>query len=257
MENSGRSYNSRELVSVMASRVLEDGKIVFVGAGIPLIAAALAQKTRAPHLTIVFEGGSVGPEIKPEYVPLSTNEMRAGTRAFMMPSVQEVFLFQQRGYVDYSFLGAAQIDKFGNINTTVIGSWDKPKVRLPGSGGANDLISSAIRTIVVTMHEKRRFVEKVDFVTSPGFLGGSESRRKSGLIFGGVYKIVTDLGIMGFENDDKEMCLEAVHSGVSVDDVLSNTGFKLRVSPDVKVTESPTAEELRILRSLDPKRYYI
>ncbi len=257
MESSGQPYNSRELVTVMASRVLEDGKVVFVGAGIPLIAAALAQKTKAPQLTIVFEGGSIGPEIKPEYIPLSTNEMRAGTRAFMMPSVQEVFLFQQRGYVDYAFLGAAQIDRFGNINTTLIGSWDAPKVRLPGTGGANDLISCATKTIVVTMHEKRRFVEKVDFVTSPGFLTGFKARQQSGLIFGGVHKVVTDLGVLGFENEDREMCLEAVHSGIKVDDVLKNTGFKLKVSENLSVTASPTAEELEILRSLDPARHYL
>ncbi len=257
MQSSQALYNPRELVAVMASRLLEDGKVAFVGAGLPLISAALAQKTHAPHLTMIFEGGSIGPEINPRYIPLSTNEMRASSRALMVPSCLQTLLFQQRGYVDYAFIGAAQIDRYGNVNTTVIGPIEKPKVRLPGSGGANDLISSASKTIIVTMHEKRRFVEKVDFVTSPGFLEGKHTREESGLIFGGVHKVVTDLGIFGFENDEKEMCLEAVHPGVSVDDVVANTGFKIKVSKNVRITEAPTNQELQIARSLDPERRYL
>ncbi len=251
------SYNPRELVAVMASRLLEDKKIAFVGAGLPLISAAVAQKTQAPNLTMIFEGGSIGSEIDPHYIPLSTNEMRASSRALMVPGCLQTFLFQQRGYVDYAFIGAAQIDKFGNVNTTVIGSLDAPKVRLPGSGGANDLISSATKTIVVTLHEKRRFVEKVDFITSPGYLTGRKARRDSGLLFGGVHKVVTDLGILGFEDDDREMRLEAVHPGISVDNVIKNTGFELSISPKVGVTDQPTVEELKIVRSLDPERRYL
>ena len=252
--SSSREYTKSELLVVMTARLLEDRKTVFVGIGLPMLAAALAQRTHAPRITIIFEGGVIAPEIKPAMLPLSTNEVRAARRALALPTIDDIFFYQQRGYIDYGILGAAQIDKYGNINTSVIGSYEKPKVRLPGSGGANDIASTCSKVIISTLHEKRRFVEKVDFITSPGYLQGGESRRQSGLIFGGPYKVITDLAILGFDEKTKHMRLEAVYEGVTIDEVLSNTGFELLMSDEIKIIPPPTKEEIKTLRSIDPER---
>jgi len=249
-------YTSAELVAVMSARTLEDNKVVFAGAGLPLISSILAQKTHAPHLTIVFEVGSIAPQVRIDKLPMSTNEARVTYRAVMLPSIADNFSFMQRGFIDYGFLGGAQIDKYGNINSSIIGSYDRPKVRLPGSGGANDIISSCNKIIIAAHHEKRRFVEKVDFITSPGYLHGGDSREKSGLIFGRLYKVITNLGIMSFDEKSRQMKLEAVHPGVSVKDVIENTGFELIIPEKVSITTPPTERELKILRELDPQRKY-
>src|SRR3989440_3885454 len=200
----------------MAARELRDNTTVFAGVGVPLLAAALAKQRHAPRLTLVIEGGIIGPEIAPGRLPVSTNEMRAGRRATMLPAITDAFLFAQRGFVDTGFMGGAQIDRYGNINTTVIGEYARPKVRLPGTGGANDIASLCREVIIVTAHEKRRFVPRVDFVTSPAWLRGDGSRRAAGLLFGGVSRVVTTLGILGFEPDSRRMRIEAVHPGVAV-----------------------------------------
>ena len=249
-------YNTAELVVVMSSRVLEDNKVVFAGAGLPLISSILAQKTHAPHLTMVFEVGSIAPDVRPGTLPPSTNEARVTYRAVMLPTTVDNFSLQQRGFIDYGFLGGAQIDKYGNINTSIIGSYDKPKVRLPGSGGGNDIISTCTKIIIATHHEKRRFVEKVDFITSPGYLHGGGSREKSGLIFGGISKVITHLAVMSFDETRRQMKLEAVHPGVTMEDVIENTGFELIIPEKVSVTEPPTERELKILRELDPDQKY-
>jgi len=175
----------------------------------------------------------------------------------MLVGINEVFLLTQRGFLEVGFMGGAQIDRHGNVNTTVVGSYEKPKVRLPGSGGANDIISLCRRTVLVTIHEKRRFVPKVDFVTSPGFLDGGEDRRRSGLIFGGVSNMVTDLGMMGFDEKTKEMRLESLHPGVTLDRVIENTGFELLIPDFIPVTEPPTQAELDELRRLDPDHRFL
>ena len=173
------SFTASELLAVMGSRQLNDDTTVFAGVGVPLLAAALAQQRHAPKLTMVIEGGIIGPQIRPGRLPVSTNEMRAAHRAQMLPGITDTFLFAQRGFLDYGFMGGAQIDQYGNINTSVVGSdyW-KPKVRLPGTGGANDIASLCREVIILTAHEKRRFVAKVDFVTSPAWLGGDGSRAR-------------------------------------------------------------------------------
>ncbi len=173
--------NASELLAVIAARQLRDDTTVFAGVGVPLLAAALAKRRHAPRLTMVIEGGIIGPQIAPGRLPVSTNEMRAGHRATMLPGITDAFLFAQRGFVDVGFMGGAQIDQYGNINTSVLGAdyWH-PKVRLPGTGGANDIASLCREVIIVTAHEKRRFVERVDFVTSPSWLSGDGSRRAAG-----------------------------------------------------------------------------
>lgn len=248
-------YNTAELVTIMSSRVLEDGKIVFAGAGLPLVASVLAQKTHAPSLTILFEGGVIGPFVEPGKLPPSTNEQRAGRKANMLLPITDVLLLQQRGYVDYGFLGGAQIDKHGNINSSFIGDPRNPKVRLPGTGGGND-IASLSKVIVAMHHEKKRFLEKVDFVTSPGYLDGYDSREKAGLIAGGVYKVITHLAVLGFDEKSRRMKLEAIHPGTTVEEVQERTGFELVIPGKVERTKPPTAEELRILRGLDPDKRY-
>ena len=251
-------YNAQELLAVVASRELRDDTTVFAGVGVPLLAAALARQRQAPRLTMVIEGGIIGPEIAPGRLPISTNEMRAAFRATMLPAITDAFLFAQRGFVDVGFMGGAQIDPFGNINTSVLGGdyW-KPKVRLPGTGGANDIASLCREIIIVTAHEKRRFIPKVDFVTSPGWLDGDGSRGRSGLLFGGVSRVVTTLGTLGFDPVTRRMRIEAVHPGATLETIRENTGFELLEAPEISPTAPPTLDELAMLRALDPDRRFL
>jgi glutaconate CoA-transferase subunit B len=251
------SVTANELLAVMGSRELRDEQTVFTGVGAPMLAAGLAQRLHAPGLTMVIEGGIVGPEWKPGWLPISTNEMRAAYRARMLPAITDLFLLAQRGFLDVGFIGGAQIDPYGNVNTTVIGSFDKPRLRLPGSGGANDITSLCREIIILTTHEPRRFVEKVDFVTSPGHLAGGDSRERAGLLFGRVSRVVTTLGVFGFTRDTRRMRLEAVHPGVTVDDVRAATPFALDTADPVAETAPPSDRELSILRELDPKRQFL
>jgi len=251
----GSLYSSSELLAVMSARLLRDGQVVFAGVGIPLLAATLAQRLHCPGLTILFEGGTVGAFVEPGKLPPSTNEQRCTRRANMVLSSTDVLLLLQRGYVDVGFMGGAQIDQYGNLNSSFIGDPQHPTSRLPGTGGGND-IASLTHMIVAMKHEKRRFVRAVDFVTSPGFLIGNNSRRDAGLIAGGMYRVVTDLGMLGFEADSKRMELLAVHPGVTADQVQQNTGFELLVAPDLPTTDPPAEDELAVLRHLDPDRVY-
>lgn len=249
-------YNASELISVMSARALKNGNVVFAGAGLPLVSAILAQHTHAPQLTILFEGGVIGPEVAPGKLPPSTNEARCARQASKLLSITDVLLLMQRGYVDYGFLGGAQIDQHGNLNSSFIGDPDRPKVRLPGTGGAND-IASMTKVIVAMRHEKRRFVESVDFVTSPGYLKGDGTRRAAGLLAGGVHLVITHLGLLDFDPKRGRMRLKALHWGVEVEEVRENTGFELLIPKKIPRTKPPTARELESLRALDPERRYI
>ncbi len=255
MTTNTSDYSASELLAVMSARLLRDGQVVFAGVGIPLLAATLAQRLHAPGLTILFEGGVIGAFIEPGKLPPSTNEQRCTRRANMVLSSIDVLLLLQRGYIDIGFMGGAQIDQYGNLNSSFIGDPQRPTTRLPGSGGGND-IASLTQMIVAMKHEKRRFVNRVDFVTSPGFLSGEETRREAGLITGGMYRVVTDLGIFGFEQRSKRMQLVALHPGVNTEQVQSNTGFELLTAPDLAVTDPPGDNELAALRHLDPERLY-
>jgi glutaconate CoA-transferase subunit B len=174
----------------------------------------------------------------------------------MLLSITDILLLQQRGYVDYGFLGGAQIDQYGNLNSSFIGDPEKPKVRLPGTGGANDIASLASKILVAMHHEKKRFVEKVDFITTPGYLHGGTSREEAGLTVGGVHQVITHLGIFGFDKKTRKMQIEALHPGASMEEVRERTGFELIVPKDLPYTEPPAEEELRILRALDPDQRY-
>src|ERR1700730_6662363 len=226
------AYTASELLAVMSARLLGDGQVVFAGVGIPLLAATLAQRLHAPGLTILFEGGVIGAFIEPGKLPPSTNEQRCTRRANMVLSSTDVLLLLQRGYVDIGFMGGAQIDQYGNLNSSFIGepsgAIGRPATRLPGTGGGND-IASLTQMIVAMKHEKRRFVEHVDFVTSPGYLSGSDSRREAGLTAGGMFRVVTALGLLGFDGRSKRMKLLALHPGVAAARVQESTGFALAI----------------------------
>lgn len=250
-----RNYTASELLAVMSGRLLKDGQVVFAGVGIPLLAATLVQRLHGPGLTILFEGGTIGAFVVPGQLPPSTNEQRCTRRANMVLSSTDVLLLLQRGYVDIGFMGGAQIDQYGNLNSSFIGDAENPTTRLPGTGGGNDIASLA-QMIVAMKHEKRRFVEKVDFITSPGFIRGGTSRRDSGLLAGGMYRVVTDLAIMGFDEETKRIKVLQLHPGVTFEEVQDNTGFELLLDPKVGVTEPPTERELAVLRHLDPDRLY-
>ena len=249
------NYTASELLAVMSARLLLDGQIIFAGVGIPLLAATLAQRVHAPSLTILFEGGVIGPYIVPGELPPSTNEQRCTRKANMVLPITDVMLLLQRGYIDIGFMGGAQIDRYGNLNSSFIGDPEQPKIRLPGTGGGND-ISSLTNIIVAMKHEKRRFVPKVDFITSPGFLGGGTSRADAGLVSGGMFRVVTDLAIMGFDEQSKEMKVLSLHEGVSNEQVQDNTGFELAFDDTVQTTQAPAPEELAVVRELDPESLY-
>lgn len=249
-------YTANEIIAILSARQLKDGMVVFAGVGIPLLAATLAQRLHCPGLTILFEGGVIGAFVEPGKLPPSTNDQRCTVRANMVLGSAEVLLLLQRGYVDVGFMGGAQIDQYGNLNSSFIGDPKKPKTRLPGTGGGND-IASLTNMIVAMKHEKRRFVENVDFITSPGWIRGKDTRRQSGLPFGGMFRVVTELAIFGFDEERRRMKPLTLNLGVTRDEVQDRTGFTLEFDSDVGVTEPPTEHELSVLRMLDPDRLYI
>lgn len=245
------SYTAAELMACVAARLLEDRKSVFVGTGLPMIATMLAQRTHAPNLLIIFEAGGIGPQMP--VLPISVGDSRTFHKAVAASSMHDVMSACQAGYVDYGFLGAAMIDMYGNINTTVIGKWERPKVRLPGSGGANDIGSLCHRTIIIARQDKRRFAEKVDFITTPGYLIGPGARERAGLPEGtGPYRVITQLGVYGFAEKTKRLQLLAVHPCVTLDDIKANSSFEILISQEIGTTGPPTHEERRILHEIDP-----
>ncbi|MCR4405120.1 MAG: 3-oxoacid CoA-transferase [Candidatus Acetothermia bacterium] len=252
-----RAYSSTELMICVAARLMEDGTGAFIGTGIPMLAAALAKRLYAPNLVPIFEFGGIGASL--EDLPLGVGDIRTFHKALMAAGICDVMETATRGLIEYGFLGGAQIDPYGNLNSTVIGDHDRPKVRLPGSGGANDVGSLCWRTIAIMKHDKRRFVEKVDFLTTPGYLDGPGARERAGLPAGtGPYRVVSDLALLGYDDKTKRMKLLAVNPGVTVEQVVENTGFELIIPKKVGQNEPPTREELAALREeIDPHRLYI
>jgi len=249
-------YTSAELLTINAARLLRDGDTVFVGVGLPNLACNLARRTHAPNLLMIYEAGVIGAQ--PARLPLSIGDPTLVSGALAVCSMYDIFTFYlQRGNVDVGFMGGAQIDRFGNINATVIGDYAHPKVRLPGSGGSMEIAAWANRCYLLTPHSKRRFPEKLDFRTSAGFLSGRAERLAANLRGGGMLAVVTDLGIM--EPDETgELVLTALHPGVTADQVRENTGWTLKVAESLQATLPPDPEELRILREdLDPQGIYL
>lgn len=250
------AYSSSELMTINAARLLRDGDVVFVGVGLPNLACNLARRTHAPNLVMIYEAGVIGAQ--PARLPLSIGDPTLVSGALAVCSMYDIFAFYlQRGNVDVGFLGGAQIDRFGNINATVIGPYAHPKVRLPGSGGSMEIAAWANRCYILTPHQKRRFPEKLDFRTSAGFLSGRSERQAANLRGGGPQAVVTDLGIM--EPDETgELVMTALHPGASLEQARENTGWDLKSASALRLTQPPAAEELRILRQeLDPTGIYL
>lgn len=250
------SYSASELMCINAARLLRDGDVVFVGVGLPNLACNLARRTHAPNLQLIYEAGVIG--ARPARLPLSIGDPTLVSGAVSVCGMFDIFSqYLQRGNIDVGFLGGAQIDRFGNINATVIGDYARPKVRLPGSGGSMEIAAWANRCYILTPHQKRRFPEKLDFRTSAGFMGGRLERAAARLRGGGPQAVVTDLGIL--EPDESgELVLTALHPGAAVEQAQANTGWALKAAAQLRITAPPSAEELRILREdLDPQGIYL
>jgi glutaconate CoA-transferase subunit B len=246
------TYSSTELLACLAARSLADNQSVFVGTGLPLVAGMLAQKTHAPGLLLFFEAGGIGPQVPA--LPISVGDSRTYYKAVAASSMHDTMSLAQAGYIDVGFLGAAQIDVYGNINTTVIGPHDRPKARLPGSGGANDVASFSHRLIIILRQSKRSFVEKLDFLTTPGYLTGPDAREQAGLAKDtGPYRVITQLATYGFDDHTKRMQLLALNPGATVQQVCENSCFSISIPDTVPENPPPNSEEIRILRFvIDP-----
>lgn len=245
-------YTTDEMMTVAASRELKDGAVCFVGIGLPSEAANLARATHAPECALIYESGTVG--AKPDVLPLSIGDGVLAEHADSVVAVPEVFNYWlQAGRVDVGFLGAAQIDRYGNINTTVVGDYDSPKVRLPGAGGAPEIAASAKEVIIMLRHKSRAFVEKLEFVTSVGYLEGGDSRKKLGYSGAGPTVIITDLGVLRPDPETKEFTLTALHPGATAEQAREATGWDLKVAEQTTTTDPPTDEELHLLRDLRAK----
>ncbi len=243
----GVSYTADEMMTVTAARHLRDGQVCFVGIGLPSEAANLARLTHAPNVVLIYESGTIG--TTPDVLPLSIGDGELAETADMVVSVPEVFSYWlQAGRIDVGFLSAAQIDRFGNLNTTVIGRYDQPDVRLPGAGGAPEIASSAREVIVMLRHRRRAFVPEVDFVTSVGF--GRRGEGRGGHRGAGPTVVITDLGVLQPDPQTHMLRLVAIHPGVDVEQARAETGWELEVADDLGVTEPPTSEELAVLRDL-------
>jgi glutaconate CoA-transferase subunit B len=236
---------------------MSDNSTAFIGTGIPMLAASLAQRMHAPNLVTIFEFGGTGAIL--EDLPLAVGGGRTFNRALAASGICDIVETAQRGFIEYGFLGGAQIDPYGNLNSTVIGEHGSPKVRLPGSGGGNDVGSHCWQTIAIMRHDRRRFVEKVDFITTPGYLQGPGKREEAGLPRGtGPYRVVSNLGIMGYHPETLRIMLLSTQPGITVEEVLDNTGFDLLLAEDLEENTPPTPEELQILRDeVDRDRLYI
>ncbi len=249
-------YSTFEIMAVAAAREIRDGEVVFAGTGLPMLGAMLAQRTHAPGCVIVFEAGGVDPRML--HLPMSVGDSRTLTGAAMAVGLMEAFTYLlQGGRIDVGFLGGAQIDRYGNINATAVGEYRRPDVRFSGSGGSADVAALARRTVIIARHERRRFPERVDYRTSPGWLEGGDSRERAGIRGGGPSAVVTTLGVIRFRPDTREPYLASYHPGVSVSRIQAETGFPLDVSGAVE-TPPPTAEELHILRHVvDPEGVFL
>jgi glutaconate CoA-transferase subunit B len=250
------TYTDSEMMIAIAARVLKGARTVFVGVGLPNVACNLARYTVAPDLELIYESGVYG--ARPERLPLSIGDPTLVSGAASVVSMADLFgLYLQRGLVEIALLGGAQIDRFGNLNTTVIGDYKKPKTRLPGSGGACEIAINAQRTFMIMRLKRRAFVEKLDFLTSPGHLTGGDSRARLGLPGGGPELMITDKAILNFDNPEREMQLSELYPGVTVEDVQAEVGWPLRLAATIGETAPPTAEEIRLIRDeVDPQGMY-
>jgi glutaconate CoA-transferase subunit B len=250
------SYTASELMVARASRELKDGEVVFVGIGLPNLACNLARRLQAPNLVLIYESGAVG--AVPSRLPLSIGDPCLVTDSISVCSMVEIFnYYLQGGLIDVGFLGGAQVDRFGNINSTVIGDYNHPKVRLPGSGGACEISIHAKKIIIILKQNKKTFPEKIDFVTSPGFINEQNQRNKYNMQGRGPDLVITDFGVYRFSSKNSTMFLSELHPGVSIEDVKKNASWDIDIIPDLISTNAPKKEELKIIRDLDPERIHL
>ena len=246
-------YSATEIMTIVAARRLRNATVCFVGIGMPSAAANLARLTHAPDVVLIYESGTIG--AKPDVLPLSIGDGELAEHADTVVSVPEIFRYWlQGGRIDVGFLGAAQVDRFGNINTTVIGGdYARPKVRLPGAGGAPEIASNARETWIIIKQTKRSFVAKLDFMTSVGHLDGGDSRARSGARGAGPTAVITDMGVLVPDAATRELTLCALHPGITLEQARANTGWDLKVAGNLPVTQAPTAVELETLRDLQAR----
>jgi len=243
-----KNYTLEELMISRAAKEIRNGEIVLVGTGLPMIASVVAKYTHAPESVMIFESGII--DTNPLHLPISVVDPRIIYSSAACTGLFKALGLLQRGVVDVGFLGGAEIDKYGNINSTVVGDYFTPKVRFTGSGGANDIASLAKRTVIIMRQEKRRFVEKVHYLTSPGYISGKGIREKEELRGKGPIRVITNLAVWGFDEESKTMKLESIHPGVDVDEVRENSNLGIEISGEVPFTEVPTIEEVEIIRKL-------
>jgi len=250
-------YTPSEMMAAVAARALENGEVTFVGIGLPNLACNLARALHAPDLVLIYESGAVG--AVPDRLPVSIGDPSLVTGSLMVCSMADVFqLFLQNGRIGVGFLGGAQVDRWGNINSTVVGSYAHPRVRLPGSGGAAEIAVHALRVLVVSRLNPRSFPAEVDFITSPGQRSRGRSRRELGMPGAGPVKVVTDKAILEADPASGELVLTGLYPGVTVEDVKAGVGWPLRARAGLDAVAGPTGEELRLLRDvLDPRRLYL
>jgi glutaconate CoA-transferase subunit B len=246
------SFTSDEMMTIAAARMVRNGASLFVGIGLPSAAANLARLTHAPDTILIYESGTIG--TKPAVLPLSIGDSELAETSVAVVSVPEMFAYWlQGGRIDLGFLGAAQIDRYANINSTVIGDYKKPSTRLPGAGGAPEIAASSKEVLITLRHSTRALVAKLDFVTSVGHVDGGDSRERLRLPGKGPTAVITDLGILTPDPVTKELTLTSVHPGVEVEKVVKATGWPLKVAPELKTTEAPTGTELSVLRDLQAR----
>jgi acyl CoA:acetate/3-ketoacid CoA transferase beta subunit len=245
-----------EIMVYTASREIADGSSVFVGTGLPMLAAYLAKATHAPEVSLLFESGILDPT--PKHLALGVGDFRLMNTATSIRGLHYVLGLLQRGVIDVGFLGAAEVDAYGNINTTIIGGdYSRPGKRLPGSGGANDIASSARSTVIMSPHRPERLVERVQYVTSPGFLGGGDERERAGLTGAGPRMIITDLAVFRFHPHTRRAFVSSIHPGVDPADVVERAGFRVELADDVPRTPAPGDDAVELLRSMDPAGVYL
>lgn len=249
-------YTRQELMAATAAQEFADGQTCFIGTGLPMIAAYLAKATHAPNVVLVFESGTI--DAQPRELAEAVGDFRLLSGAARWTGLYDALSLLQRGVIDLGFLGAAELDRFGNINTTAIGPYERPKVRLPGSGGANDIASMARAYVTIMPHARHKIIDRVQYVTTPGFLDGPGARERAGLPGEGPRRVITDLAVMGFDEATRELRVESIHPGVTPDEVRQNTGFAIEIPDEVATTPPPTAEQVRLIREvIDPDGIYI
>lgn len=250
-----KDYSTAELMAAIVARQIRNNDVVFIGIGLPMIAGVVAVSTHAPEAILVYEGGGIGARTR--RVPWSISDNPTTDNALAAAPMWRVLTDLQRGFITLGILGGAEIDRFGNLNTTVIlgddGTYERPKVRLAGSGGANDIASAAGRLIIMMRLEKGKFVKHVQFITTPGYLSGPGAREKEGLTRGGPVMVVTRECIFGFDEETKEMYLQSLFPGVTVEDVKRLVEWDLKVAPVLTEVEPPTEEQIRMMKAFDPE----